>query len=129
MPTNDVYEVVLGKKLSLENTEARKSQLCTQYKWDGWDGLIRFCPTLVEVNGSSEELQVLAQVVGWHTSKVHPDDPSEHIYIYTYYMIFEIYKPSQILTIYQNRFHRCLDRINHPKGILEGFNHALNTWW
>lgn len=79
MPTNDVYEVVLGKKLSLENTEARKSQLCTQYKWDGWDGLILFCPTLlVEVNGSS--------VVGKHTNKVHPDDPSEHIYIYIYIM-------------------------------------------
>lgn len=90
MPTNDVYEVVLGKKLSLENTEARKSQLCTQYKWDGWDGLIRFCPTLVEVNGSSEELQVLAQVVGWHTSKVHPDDPSEHIYIYIY-ILYDIW--------------------------------------
>ena len=95
MPTNDVYEVVLGKKLSLENTEARKSQLCTQYKWDGWDGLILFCPTLVEVNGSFRELQVLAQVVGWHTNKVHPDDPSEHIYIYSIYydMIFELYKP------------------------------------
>lgn len=89
----------------------------------------------MEVNGSLGELQVLAQVVGWHTNKVHPDDPSEHIYVqvcvYNIYDICIFYDIGnmQSLTIYQNRFHRCLDRINHLKGILESFNHALNTWW